>query len=100
VGISKWKMFGQFYRVHNSETYKDTMRSVDKLASTSLMLLNRKSAEEQREILARAESLTEKINDAVAEEIPLVIVLSLLTALRVHEHNVQQHVEGLGTAQG
>jgi len=49
----KWKLLGKHYRVYSSETYKDTMQAVDRVASTSALLLQSKSEEERRQILDR-----------------------------------------------
>jgi hypothetical protein len=81
----KWKLFGKHYRAYSSETYKDTMQAVDRVASTSLLLLQSKSEEERRQILDRAANLVGKLTEAIAEEIPLVVVTALLLTLRVQE---------------
>jgi hypothetical protein len=88
--ISKWKLFGGYFRAYSSEAYKDTMRAVEHLVSASLLLLDRKPAEERREILAKAQALTEKLSDAIANESPMVGALALLTAVRVHERLIQE----------
>jgi hypothetical protein len=90
---SKWEMFGSYFRAYSSETYTDTVRAIENLAGSSLALLDRKSSEERRDILARAESLTEKIFDAVETEAPLVVALALIAALRTHEQFIQRQAE-------
>jgi hypothetical protein len=69
------------------------MRAVEHLASTSLLLLGRKPEEERREILAKAQGLTEKLSCTVGEEAPLIGTLALLTAIRIHEGLIQQQGE-------
>ena len=88
--ISKLKLFGEYFRAFSSEAYEDTVRAADHLASTSLLLLDRKPEEERREILAKAQALTERISAAVANETPMVGALALLTAVRVHERLIQE----------
>jgi hypothetical protein len=88
--IGKLKLFGGYFRAYSSEAYQDTMRAFEHLASASLLLLDRKSEEERREILAKAKDLTEKLSDVVANEIPMVGALALLTAVRVHERLIQE----------
>ncbi|MGB9204056.1 MAG: hypothetical protein WCB94_08825 [Terriglobales bacterium] len=88
--ISKLNLLGGYFRAYSSEAYKDTLRTVEHLASTSLLLLERKSEAEKRDILAKAQALTEKLSDTVANESPLVGVLALLTAVRVHERLIQE----------
>lgn len=70
--IGRLKLFGGYFRAYSSESYKGTMRAVEHLASTSLLLLDRKSEVEKREILAKAQALTEKLSDVVASEAPMV----------------------------
>lgn len=90
---SKWDMFGSCFRAYSSETYTDTVSAIEKLAGSSLALLERKSAEEKRDILARAENLTEKVFDALEAEAPLVVALALIAALRTHEQFIQRQAE-------
>jgi hypothetical protein len=60
------------------------------LASASLLLLDGKPEEEKREILAKAQALTERLSDAIAKEAPMVGALAVLTAARVHERLIQE----------
>lgn len=87
--------FGKAYRVYRSETYKDTMGAVERVAASTLLLIDSKPEAEQSEILARVSSLAEKLNDTVAEEIPLVGAVALLTALRVLDRVLQQNADSL-----
>jgi hypothetical protein len=91
--MAKWKMFGSFFRAYSSEAYEDTVRAVENLAGFSLALLDTKPDEERRAILSKAEILTEKVFDAVETETPLVVALALMTALRAHEHLIQQQAK-------
>ena len=76
------------HQVHHSETHRETMNSVEKLADASLRLLAEKSKHEQIEILDRMDELSKKINKALEREQSLVVTLALLTAIRVHEQLV------------
>jgi hypothetical protein len=69
------------------------MRSVKKIASSSLQILADKSAEERAKILERVTELSEKLQTAIADEIPLVVSLTLLTAIRVHEQSIQHRAD-------
>ena len=89
----KWESFGSYFRVYSSEAYADTLRAVETLAGSSLALLENKTQEERNAIFAKAQSLTEKVYDAVEMEPPLVVALALMTALRTHEHFIQQQAE-------
>ncbi len=93
MSLGKWKMFGSYFRVYSSEAYEDTVRSVENLASSSLALLDEKSEEEKRAIFSKAESLTEKVLDAAETEMPLVVALALMTALRAHERLIQEQAK-------
>jgi len=76
--------FTKAYRVLDSETYRETIKSVEKIASASYGLLADKPDEEKARILERVNNLSEKLNDAVGHETPLIVALTLLTAVRVH----------------
>ena len=78
-------------RVHQSETYRETIHSVEKLAAASFRLFAEKSKHEQAEILARTDELSKGINEAIEKESPLVVALALLTAIRVHEQLVDRN---------
>lgn len=90
--------FAKAYRVYDSSTYKETMRSVEKVAGASFRLFADKSADEQTQILVRVTELSEKLHDAIDDEIPLVIALTLLNAIRAHEQTVQHHADILRNA--
>jgi hypothetical protein len=53
TGLDKLKVCGEYFRAYSSEAYDDTIRATKKLASTSLLLLQRKTEEERREMLAK-----------------------------------------------
>jgi hypothetical protein len=93
VGI--FRKFAKAYRVLDSETYKETMRSAEGIARASYGMLADKSTAEQAQILERVTSLSEKVNDAVDQETPLVVALTLLTAIRFHHQAIQQQVDKL-----
>ena len=83
-----WQLFSAPARVHNSEMYRETVHSVEKLADASFRLFVEKPRHEQTEIPARMDELSKKINDTIEKESPLVVALALLTAIRVHEQLV------------
>jgi hypothetical protein len=97
---NKWKEFGEYFCAYSSEAYNDTMRAVDQLASMSLVLLDGKPEGERKEILARAQNLTEKLSDVVCAEVPLVAVVAVLTELRVLERIIQQQADERRRARG
>jgi hypothetical protein len=66
------------------------MHAVERLARETMLLLDGKPEGERREILAKAQNLTEKLTDLAALEQPMVSVLGLLTAVRVYEQLLQQ----------
>ena len=87
-------IFGRFakaYRVYHSETYRETIRSAETVAGASLRLFADQSAREQAQILERVTELSEKLHNAIDGEIPLVIALTLLTAIRAHEQVLKKH---------
>jgi hypothetical protein len=83
--VGLFDKFSKAYRAYDSSTYKETMQSVEKIAGASLRLLADKSREEQTQLLGRVTELSEKLHDAIDHETPLVISLTLLMAIRVHE---------------
>jgi hypothetical protein len=93
VGI--FSKFAKAYRVYDSQPYRETMRSVEKVASSSLKILADKSAKEKAQILERVTELSEKLQNAIADEIPLVVSLTLLSAIRVHEQTIQHRADSL-----
>jgi hypothetical protein len=96
MGIfEKMKLARTYQHVYSTETYKDTVRCAEKLARESLALLKAKSPEEVDRIGLLVQGLTNKINDMVADDSPLVAALSLLTAIRILEQNIQTQVESL-----
>ncbi|PYT98180.1 MAG: hypothetical protein DMG38_16620 [Acidobacteria bacterium] len=72
-------------RVSHSETCAEILRSADRLASASFRLFAEKSKSEQAAILARVTQLSEDLNKTLGNQPPLVVALTLLTAIRVHE---------------
>lgn len=82
------EMYHAAHRFHQSETYRETMHSVEKLADACFRLFAEKSKHEKIEILARMDELGKKINETIERESPLVVALALLTAIRVHEQLV------------
>jgi len=89
MNLGKWKLFGSYYRTYSSEAYNDTMRATEQLARDSILVLNRKPEDERREILAKAQCLTEKISETFENEAPMVAALGLLTAIRVLEQMIK-----------
>ena len=49
--LGKCKLFRGYYRAFSTDVFKDTVRATERLASTSLLLLEQKSAEEKSQIL-------------------------------------------------
>jgi flagellar biosynthesis/type III secretory pathway chaperone len=88
-----FKKVGKTMRVLESETYKDTIKSTERLAQSSYCLLAEKSPDEAGPISSRATELSLKIQEIVGEEKPLIAALAILTALRVLDQHVQQQVE-------
>jgi|ERR671924_877062 hypothetical protein len=72
-------------RVSHSETYAEIVRSTDRLASASLRLFAEKSKSEQAAIWARVTEVSEDLNRLLEKQPALVVALTLLTAIRVHE---------------
>jgi hypothetical protein len=93
--VSIFRKFAKADRVYDSQPYRETMRSVEKVASSALKILNDKSAEEKAKILERVTELSEKLQDAIDHEIPLVVSLTLLSAIRVHEQAIQHYGDTL-----
>jgi hypothetical protein len=69
------------------------MDSAERLAAASYGLIASKSPQEQADLLARVTELSEKISAAVENEVPLVVALTLLTALRVHDQTMQHQAK-------
>jgi len=90
-----FKKVGKTMRILESETYKDTIKSTERLAQSSYCLLAEKSPEEVDLIGSRATELSVKIQEIVGWEKPLVAALAILTALRVLDQHVQQQVGDL-----
>jgi hypothetical protein len=91
VGI--FRKFQKASRVYRSDTYKETMDSVERLAAASYGLITSKSPQEQADLLARVTELSEKISAAMENEVPLVISLTLLTVARVHDQTMQHQAK-------
>jgi len=90
-----FKEVGKNMRIFQSETYKETMKSTERIAQGTYRLLAEKSAEEVELIGSRATELSLKIQEVVGEEKLLVAGLAILTALRVLDQHVQQQAEDL-----
>lgn len=95
MNLGKWKLFSAYRRVYASEAYDETMRATEQLARDSLLLLDRKPEEERREVLAKAQSLTEKISETFENEAPMVAALGLLTAIRVLDRTIKDQAAQL-----
>jgi hypothetical protein len=91
--IGNFKLFGEYFRAYSSEAYNETMHAFETLASASLLLLDRKPEEERRQILAKAQEITQELLELVANESPMVGALGLLTAVRVHERLIQERAK-------
>jgi len=87
------KLFGEYFRSYASQPYEETMHAFENLASTSILLLDRKPEEEKRQILAAAEALTLKLLEQVEGVPPMIGALGLLSAVRVHEALIQQQAK-------
>jgi hypothetical protein len=87
--LGKWKLFGSYFRTYSSDAYNDTMSAVERLARDSILVLNRKPEDERREILARAQIVTERISETFDNEAPMVAAIGLLTAVRVLEQMIK-----------
>ena len=85
--------FKKTYRILDSETYRETISSTERLASASYRLFANKTPEEQSQILERVTELSSKLHDAIDHETPLIVALTLLTAVRAHDQLLQEHVE-------
>ena len=90
-----FKKVGKTIRILESQTYKDTIKSAERVAQGTYQLLAEKSPEEVNLIGRRASDLSVKIQEIVGEEQLLVAGLALLTALRVLDQHVQQQAEDL-----
>jgi N-glycosylase/DNA lyase len=97
---SKWKEFSEYFRGFSSEALNDIMRATEQLASTSVLLLNRKQEAERKAILARAQEVTEKLSEVLCSEIPLVAAVALLTEVRTLERLIQQQADERRQARG
>jgi hypothetical protein len=83
-----FEKFAKAYRVHDSRTYRETIASVEKVADVCLGQLATRSEREKEQIIRRVTELSEKLQEATVGESPLVVALTLLTALRVHQQVV------------
>jgi hypothetical protein len=90
-----FKKVGKTMRILESETYKDTIKSTERLAQSTYSLLSEKSPEEAGLIGNRATELSVKIQEVLGEEKPFVAALAILTTLRVLDQHVQRQVEDL-----
>ena len=90
-----FKEVGKNMRIFQSDTYKETIKSTERVAQGTYRVLAEKPAEEVDLIGSRATELSLKIQEIVGEEKPLVAALAVLTTLRVLDRHVQQQVEDL-----
>ena len=90
-----FKKVGKTMRILESETYRDTVKTADRVAQGTYQLLAEKSSEEAGLVVGRASELSDKILEVVGEEKLLVAGLALLMALRVWDQHVQQQAEDL-----
>ena len=77
--------FAKAYRVYKSETYRETTKSVERLAGASLRLFAEKSAQDKAQILERVTELSGRLHNAIGAEIPVVVALALLTTIRTYD---------------
>jgi hypothetical protein len=96
--MSIFDKFVKAYRVHDTQTYRETIACVEKVANISLGSFAGKSEEEKKQLIRRITELSEKLHDVIDSETPLVIALTLLTAIRVHEQTI--HRVAKSTASG
>lgn len=94
-----FKNVGKTMRILQSEPYKETIKSTERLAEGTFALLAGKSPEEATLIGNRATELSIKIQEIVGDEKPLVAALAILTTLRVLDRHVQQQVEDFKASQ-
>lgn len=71
--------------VTETEAYTLTIKSTANLAIASYGLLAKKPPQEQTAILGRAMELALKVQNSLAAESPLLVSLTLLTAIDMHE---------------
>lgn len=88
-----FKRVGKTMRILESETYKDTFKTAERVAQGAYQLLAEKSPEEAGLVVCRASELSEKILELVGEEKLLVAGLAFLTAVRVLDQHVQQQAK-------
>ncbi len=90
--------FGKAYQDTGSQTYKDTVSSVEYLARTSSRMLAEEPAGEQTKILERVTRLLGKLHDALDHEVPLVVTLTILTALQGLNKTLQRVADDISHA--
>ena len=86
--FKKLRQFRNYQQAYSTESFSETMKAVEQLASSSLVLLGAKSKEEQSAIVTRVSVLAAELLDCASAEIPLVVTLSLLSAARIHHQNI------------
>jgi hypothetical protein len=89
----KLNLFGEYYRAFSNETYNEIMRATEHLASDAFVVLGRKPEAERRDILDKAQALTNRLTDTVNGENPMVAALALLAAIRTVEQLIQQQAD-------
>jgi hypothetical protein len=93
--MSFFKEFGKWRRVFDSETYKETIKSAERITQYAYRVLADKSPEEAAAIGDRVAELSLKMQETVGEEKPFIAALALLTTMRVLDLHVQKQVENL-----
>ena len=90
--------FGKVYQDAGSQTYRDTVSSAEYLARTSFGLLAEEPAGEQTKILKRVTKLLGKLHDAIDHEVPLVVTLTMLTALQALNKTMRKTADNISHA--
>ncbi len=98
MALGKWKSFFRYRRVYSSRTYNDAVKCFERLTATSLLLFDGKTHEEQTVIMDRSTKLSERIAEATANEIPLVVSMALIVALQVHDQMLQNKAQETKTS--
>jgi hypothetical protein len=80
-------------KARGTNTYKEMMKSTDRIAAATCTLIARKPVEQQEQILARANALVEKLHDVLDHETPLVVGITLFTALHALDQTLQNSAD-------
>ncbi len=92
--------FGKAYQIGGSKTHKDTVSSVECLARTAFGMLAEKSANEQTKVRQRVTELLKRLHKAVDDEVPLVVTLTMLTALQALAKTMQKVADANAIVRG